>query len=147
MSQPTSYEQRPARKVRAISIHDANDVVEYPSISAAAKAIEGQVSQRNVRALITRTVMKSEPLLGRKWVVVEEEGASVPSVNAMVPEVPRIPVPGANLDTIRVEEIALKRQQLAVKEKQMDLLIRYIDTVKDKSDPFVLMLMKQFLAL
>jgi hypothetical protein len=132
--------------VRAISIQDANDVVEYPSISAAAKAIEGQVSQRNVRALIMRTVMKSEPLLGRKWVVVEEEVASVPSANAVVPEIPRIPtIPIANSDTLRVEEIALKRQQLAVKEKQMDLLIRYMDTIKDKSDPFVLMLMKQFL--
>lgn len=146
MNPPASYE-RPARKVKAISIHDANDIVEYPSISSAAKALEGQVSQRNVRALITRTIMKNEPLLGRKWTV-EEQSASAPQVNSVLPEVPRIPaIPPANSDSIRVEEIALKRQQLAVKEKQMDLLIRYIDTVKDKTDPFVQMLMKQFLAL
>lgn len=65
----TTY-NRPPRKVHATNVEDANDVIEYPSISAAAKAIEGQVSQRNVRALLQRTMMKNDTLLGRKWTFV-----------------------------------------------------------------------------
>lgn len=144
MSQ-SSYD-RPARKVRAVSVQDPSDVVEYPSISAAAKGLEGQVSQRNVRALLTRTIMKNETLLGRKWEI-QVDDESQPKQATFLEAVPQVPPPMKTTANAHIEELALKRQQMALKEKQIDLLIRYMDTLKDKNDPFVQMLMKQFLAL
>jgi hypothetical protein len=153
------YDQRFARKVRAISVADPTDVIEYPSVSSAAKAIEGQVPQRNVRALLMRTITKKEVLLDRNWEV--EGGAAIEPQqiqndkkivatnlglntrsNTEIPSIGRII---KNETSSISDETSLRKQQLLLKEKQMELLIRYIDILKDKNDPSIHMLVKQYL--
>ena len=150
------YEQRIAKKVKAISLTDPTDIIEYNSVSAAAKALEGQVPQRNVRALLTRTIAKNEVLLDRRWTVNDDisEGSVAGYINGSANVLPgALPVTSVTNDkngndtgSLRAEEIALKRHQIMLKQKQMELLIRYIDMIKDKNDPCILMLIKQYLS-
>lgn len=138
------------KKVRAISIADPMDVIEYDSVSAAAKAIEGQVSQRNVRALITRVINKNEDLLGRKWSVDEATKPPIATSGSLLPisNVATIPIQNSKstAESIRMAELEVQKQQILLKAKQVELLIKYIDVLKGKEDPCIVMLVKQYLS-
>lgn len=61
-------------RIRATRLDDPSMIEEFNSISEAAKAIQDQCTQNNVRAVLTRCVNKNLPLAGRSWSIIKSEG-------------------------------------------------------------------------
>lgn len=160
-------------RIRSVSTENPSITEEFSSISEAAKSIADQCSQNNVRAALTRCITKREPLAGRIWtsmdnhndtnVVVGGGEAKVPPPPApyqppqtanriMVPKPKKIDLPAApstsqnsSSPDMRILELELQKEQAALKAKQVELLMVYLQTVGATQDPSIHTLVKQYL--
>ena len=166
--------RREAIRIRSVGIDNPSNVQEYSSISEAAKAIEGQCTQNNVRAALARCLSKNQPLAGRLWNIISDNNESAIKQNEEAQPAGSLPVvrsrtmahPGATStskqlhephvkpatttaigsnDAVRLAELELQTQQAILKSKQVELLLLYLQKLKVHDDPSMHVLVKQYL--
>lgn len=164
-------------RIRAVRIDDPSETEEYNSISEAAKAIQDQCTQNNVRAVLTRCLSKNLPLAGRSWSIINSSDnaqhnaptastSSVPSETQTHPhhtakpkQIPQhskvVQSPPQQTsssqiiqidnNSVKLAELELQKQQVALKAKQVDLLLMYVSKLNVTNDPSLHVLIKQYL--
>lgn len=116
-------------RIRSTNIDDPMVTNEYKSISEAANAIKDQVSQSNVRAVLTRCINKNKPLAGRIWSLVSDP---LPSNDSSQQQQTtnnndnKTSNMKESIEEIRIAELQLLTEETILKTKRVELLLAYL---------------------
>lgn len=129
-------------RLRATHIDNESVTEEYNSLSEAAKALEGQCAHRNIRAALSRCLMKNEAFAGRKWQMLSPQ-PNPDAGDRHFDNIVELKTQETSL-SVRLAEMELQKQQAVVKSKQLDLLTSFVNN-RCNVDDSVVQLIKHLL--